>query len=261
MTEVEATDRPTRVQPARRMSTQAFGLALITASFAVILAGFVLFPGGGEVGIASVLVVVGALVTWMVWRVAARWAVIAGLVVTVVAGPAFFTAFGIFEPFSPVEFISGLLYLLGFFFALVGGIMALNRERREAGVGQTGMLLRRAAVGLVGVLAVVSLIGFVTTRTTVSAAEAGDAVVIDMANFVFDPVTLTVTAGQNLLLTNSDGFVHDFTIDELDIFANFGPGSEGLIDLSDVPVGTYPFFCSLHSDGFDGMAGTLTIES
>ena len=99
------------------------------------------------------------------------------------------------------------------------------------------------------------------TRTTVSAAEAADAAAVDMANFEFTPATPTIASGQNLLLTNSDGFVHDFTIDELDIHVDFVPGSQAIVDLSDVPPGTYQFYCSLHSEnGTDGMVGTVTIE-
>jgi len=260
MTDIKVVEETTKAQPTRRMSTQAFGLSLITAAFVVVLAGFVIFSGGSDAGFAVVLVFVGALVTWMLSRVAKLWAVIVGLVATVAAVMAVYIVFGIFQPFSPVEFISGLLYLLGFFFALVGGISALSKQRREAGVGQTGMRIRKTAVGLVGVLAAVSVVGFFMTRTTVSTAEAGNAASIDMMNFEFAPVTPTAAAGQNLLLTNSDGFVHDFTIDELDIFVNFGPGSEALVDLSDVPAGTYQFYCSLHSDGVTGMAGTLTID-
>lgn len=260
MTDLEVVEGATEEQPKRRMPTQAFGLALITAAFAVILVGFLLFTDGSDAGFGAALLVVGALATWMLWRVIRLWAVIVGLVITVAAAMAFYIAFGIFQPFSPVEFISGLLYVLGFFFALVGGIRALSKRRREAGVGKSGMRIRKMALGLVGVLAVVSVVGFSIARTTVSAAEAADAAALDMANFEFAPTTPSVTAGQNLLLTNSDGFVHDFTIDELDVYVNFVPGSEAIVDLRDVPAGIYQFYCSLHSDGVTGMAGTLTIE-
>lgn len=260
MTDLEVVEATTEGQPRSRMSTQAFGLALITASFGVILVGFLLFTEGDDAGIGAVLFVVGAVVTLMLRRFNRRWAVVVGLIITIAAAMAFFIAFGIFQPFSPVEFIGGLLYVLGFFFALVGGIMGLSRRRREAGVGQTGVRIRQTAVGLVGVLAIVSVLGFFMTRTTVTAAEAADAAALDMANFEFVPAIPTVTTGQNLLLTNSDGFVHDFTIHELDIQVNFGPGSDAIVDLSDIPAGTYQFYCSLHSDGVSGMAGTLTIE-
>jgi len=260
MTDREVVQATTDEQPQKRMPTQAFGLALITAAFAVILVGFLLFTDGNDAGFGAVLLVIGALATWMLWRVNRPWAVIVGLVITVAAAMAFYIAFGIFQPFSPVEFIGGLLYVLGFFFALIGGIMALSRRRREAGVSQIGLRIRKTALGLVGVLAVVSVVGFFMTRTTVSVAEAADAAALDMANFEFAPETPTVMSGQNLLLTNSDGFVHDFTIDELDIHVNFGPGSDAIVELSDIPAGTYQFYCSLHSDGVSGMAGTLTIE-
>ena len=137
------------------MSTQAFGFALITAAFAVVLVGFLLFSDGSDAGFIAVFVAVGALITWMLLRVFRLWAVIVGLVLNVAALMSFFFAFGILHPFSPVEFIGGLLYVLGFFFALVGGIGALSQRRREAGVGQTGIRVRQTAIGLVGVLAVV----------------------------------------------------------------------------------------------------------
>lgn len=170
-------------------------------------------------------------------------------------------AFGIFQPFSPLEFIGGLLYVFGLLFALVGGIMALSKRRRGARPGKTGLWVRKAALGLIGVLAGVSVAGFFMTRTTVSAEAAAGLPTVDMVEFEFVPGTPTVATGQNLLLTNSDGFVHDFTIDEFDIYLNFVPGSEAIVDLSDVPAGTYQFYCSLHSDGTTGMAGTITIEA
>ncbi|MEE8405611.1 MAG: hypothetical protein V3S32_00510 [Acidimicrobiia bacterium] len=64
------------------------------------------------------------------------------------------------------------------------------------------------------------------------------------------------TAGRQLRRV-----AHDFTLEELDIYVYFGPGSEALVDLSAASPGTYPYFCSLHSDGTEGMRGTVTIES
>jgi plastocyanin len=247
------------VTPARRMPTQALGLALVTAALAVFLAALTV-SGGDEGGFVAILTIVGGLATWLTWKVNKLWAVIVGLVATVAAAMVFFMAFGVLQPFSPFEFIGGLLYVFGFFFALIGGIIALSRRRREAGPHKTGIRVRQTAVGLIGVLAVVSVAGNLMTRTSVSAEAATGAATVDMVDFEFAPVTPTIASGRNLLLTNSDGFVHDFTIDELDIYESLGPGSEAVIDLSDVPAGTYQFYCSLHSDGTTGMAGTMTIE-
>jgi plastocyanin len=251
--------RTREVAPPRRMPTQALGLALVTTALAVFLAALAV-SGGDEGGFVTFLTIVGGLVTWLTWKVNKLWAAIVGLVATGAAAMVFFMAFGVLQPFSPFEFIGGLLYVFGFFFALVGGIMALSRRRREVGPQKTGIRVRKTVLGLIGVLAVVSVVGYYMTRTTVSAEAATGAATVDMVDFVFVPVTPTIAAGQNLLLTNSDGFVHDFTIDDLEIYVHLVPGAEAIVDLSGVPAGTYQFYCSLHSDGTTGMAGTITIE-
>jgi plastocyanin len=259
MADLDIATETREVTSERRMPTQALGLALVTAALAVFLATLAV-SGGDEGGFVTVLAIVGGLVTWLTWKVNTLWAVIVGLVATIAAAMVFFMAFGVLQPFSPFEFIGGLLYVFGFFFALVGGIMALSRRHREAGPQETGIRVRQTMLGLIGVLAVVSVAGFLMNRTSVSAEAATDAAVVDMVDFEFAPVTPMVATGQNLLLTNSDGFVHDLTIDELDLYESLGPGGEAIVDLSDVPAGTYQFYCSLHSDGTTGMAGTLTIE-
>ncbi|MEE8374880.1 MAG: cupredoxin domain-containing protein [Acidimicrobiia bacterium] len=116
-------------------------------------------------------------------------------------------------------------------------------------------------MGLISVAAVISIVGFLFSMESVSEAEASGATTLEMANFEFDPTTAAVPLGGKLLVANSDAFAHDFTLEELDIYVYFGPGSEALVDLSAAAPGTYPYFCSLHSDGTEGMRGTLTIDS
>lgn len=116
-----------------------------------------------------------------------------------------------------------------------------------------------------GVGSLVSVVGFFATRSTVSDAEAAAAVALDMDNFEFAPRSLTVAAGDKILLINSDLFVHDLTLDEGDVYVRLGAGGESLVDLGDLSAGTYEYFCSLHSfeeNGVKkGMVGTITIES
>lgn len=242
------------------MSTQAFGLALIAGSFAVFLVASLLFQTGEAVP-AEVLTAVAALLTSMVWRVSRLWSVIVGLIVTVAAGLGmFYVAFGILQPFSPFEFVAGWLFLLGFGFALIGGIGALGKRRREAGPGKTSKRLQVGALALLGLATVLSVGGFLLDRTTVSEVEAANTSPLEMVDFEFVPTTSTVNTGQNLLLTNSDAVVHDFTLDDYDIQVSLGPGSETVIDVSALPPGTYQFYCSIHSDGVEGMVGTITVE-
>ncbi len=48
----------------------------------------------------------------------------------------FWLAFGLFQVFSLIEFIVGLVFLLGVVLSLVGGIMALF-SRKKGGAGPT----------------------------------------------------------------------------------------------------------------------------
>ncbi len=74
-------------------------------------------------------------------------------------------------------------------------------------------------------------------------------------------VAALATLALPMLVHNADAFVHDFTLEALEIDVTIGPGSDALVDLSAAAPGTYDYFCSLHSDGTDGMRGTVTIES
>lgn len=245
----------------RRMTGQAFGLSLMAAVMViVVILSFILF-GGEDVAtflIATVLAGAGAFVTWRFHRL---WARVIGLVIALAVGLfTFWFAFGVFQPFSPLEFITGLGYLIGFFFALIGGIAVLARRD-----GAPRKRLQTGALSLIGVLSMISIVGFFFTRSTVSEADAVGAVTLDMMDFEFAPGSTTVGAGEKLLLSNSDPFAHDLTLEEHDVYVHLGPGGETLVDLGNVPAGTYQYFCSLHTfeeDGVkEGMVGTITIES
>ena len=244
-------------------TTQFFGLALMaTAMIVVTIVTFLLIDTD-----ESFWPVAAAAIafTFVVWRFDGVWARAVGLLGTLAVGAgAFFFAFGIFQPFSPLEFIVGLIFTFGFLLSLGAGIMTLAvGRRRDPGPSATGRRLRMATVGFIAVASLVSIVGFLVTRTTVSAAEAQGAATLEMANFEFEPGTTSVSSGQALLVENMDAFAHDFTLEEFDISAHVGPGSDVIVDLGSVPAGTYQYFCSLHTDPAtgEGMTGTITIES
>ncbi len=243
-------------------TTQVLGLGLISAALLVVVAVILIMLGGEDIALFAVLAAVGVVVTLVVWRYDRLWARIVGLVATVVlALGAFFLAFGLFQPFSPLEFIVGLAFVLGVLLALYGGIATLVAGRRGSmGPTRGEGWIRTAVVAIMGVGVVISIAGFLATRTTVSAAEAAAATPLEMVKFEFEPETTAVSAGGSLYVTNTDAFAHDFTLEDLDIYVHIGPGSEAIVDLSTAPPGTYDYHCSLHSDGTTGMRGTLTIE-
>lgn len=245
-------------------TTQAFGLGLIAAAMVVVSILTLVTFDGEDIGPFALVALVSAALTWIVWRFDKLWARILGIIGSLLAGLfVFFLAFGVFQPFSPLEFIVGLAFVLGFFISLVSGIMAVvagMRHRLSSTSG--GRRFRRGVLGLLGLAAVVSIVGFILTRSTVDEAEASRAATVEMANFEFEPQTMTVSSGQDLLVANSDAFAHDFTLEQFDIEVSLGPGSEAIVDLSAVPPGIYDYFCSLHTDPStgEGMTGQITIE-
>lgn len=244
-------------------TTQIFGLVLLTgATLTATIIGLLFTEGEGTF---IPFAVIAGVVTWIVWRFDRTWATIIGIVGTLATTSGlFFLAFGVFQVFSPLEFILGLVLVFGFFISLVAGIMVLvarSKNRTEPVSG--GRRFRRTVMGVTGFLAVVSIGGFLLTRSTVGEAEAQGAAAVDMAKFEFEPGSTTVSQGQNLIVSNSDPFAHDLTIDQFEISEHFGPGSKGIVDLSAVPPGTYTYICTLHTDPTtgEGMTGELTIES
>lgn len=201
-------------------------------------------------------------ITFLVWRFDAIWSRILGLVAALgLFAMTFFFAFGVLQFFSPVEFSTGLAFLLGVVFAVVGGVRAIvaGIKDRKASDGEA-RLRKRVVTGLVA-LTIVSVVGFFFMRTSVSEAEASGAVELEMFNFAFDPEITAVAAGGKLVIHNSDVATHDFTLDELGIAVDILPGADALVDLSDAAPGTYDFVCTLHVDPStgEGMTGELSI--
>lgn len=242
-----------------RVDHQAFGLGLMTSTALMMLIVTVLVIDPADAGFPAVMVGILGATTIVVWRYPALWATILGLVVTLgAAATIFYIAFGVFQPLSPIEFIAGLLFLVGFLFALVGGVRGAILRGDKASPGSAK--LRLGALAVIGVASLVSVGAFLATRTTIDPAEASDATVVDMRDNLFLPELTTVPSGGRLLLTNSDAFAHDFTLEEHDLHTYIGPGNDALVDVGELSPGTYTYICSIHFFEGQGMSGTLTVE-
>ncbi len=242
-----------------RWTAQLYGLMLLAVTFlAAVILTFVLFDGEDS-GMTIGLAVLTGGATAAVWRSAAKWATALGLLATLGSLAMFFFAFGISAVFSPIDFIFGLTFLLGFLLSLVGGIRALARRKASEAKAPTGRLAQ-VVTAVVALGVVVSVGGFFATKTTVGEAEAAGATPLAMEGFEFQPGISTVAKDSTLLVRNSDAFAHDFKLDELDVLVFLNPGSEALVDLNGLAPGTYVYNCSLHSDGTEGMVGTLVVE-
>jgi len=242
-------------------STQVFGLALISAAILTVMVVIVTVFDGEDAGFFAVIAAVVLATTFVVWRFDTQWARVLGLVLTIASVlMMFWLAFGLFQIFSPLEFVVGLTYVLGVLLSLVGGIRALIASRKGVeGPTRAEGRVRTGVLTVIGVAAVVSIVGFIATKESVDDAAAAGATAIDMTNFEFEPGSASVPAGGKILLQNKDPFVHDFTLDALGIAVTVGPGSEVLVDLSAAGSGAYDYFCSLHSDGTSDMIGSLTV--
>lgn len=242
-----------------RLSNQTFGLSLYaTLGLAMLAIMLSLGAPAEELALIGGVFVFGGIGALLTHRRPGRATAGVGLVITLaIAAMTFFGAFGITLIFSPIDFIVSMLWIVAFIFSIVGAVQALRlRDTTTPTAGR----VRMSAVGVMGVLAIVSIAGFFATRTSVESGEASDAFTVEMADFEFAPADFSITAGTPLLVTNEDLFAHDITIADADIHLFVGPGSERLVDMSDLGPGTHTYICSLHSDGESGMMGTITIE-
>jgi len=208
--------------------------------------------------------VFGLLGAFLVRRRGTVPKVIAIVLAVLIFGTVFWTAFGLTEPASVFDFVPGTLVLPGVLLAIGATVVAIRSAKRGR---QTGPGERRAAtaiVGVLGLLAVASIVLTIAGRETVDDAAAADAdLVVDMKEFEFDEDAYDVPAGGTVLVKNSDPFVHNFTVEALDIDVDLGPGSEELVTIPDEP-GTYVLFCEPHTSDTDDpseddMAAELTI--
>jgi plastocyanin len=246
----------------------AFGLLLIALAPTLIVV-IALASGlqlGGEFATFLLPAILAIVAAALVWRFG-TWAKILGALVSALAAPAlFWLAFGIAVPASFGDFVPGLVFTLGVLIGLGGSIAAIVQGRRghlraDATTGE-----RRIITGVTGVIVIAALASAIlwfTSRSTVDAATAD--VTATMHDFAFQEGTYQVASGDTLLVHNSDGFMHDFTVHELGIAAEVAPGSGELVEMPDQP-GTYVIYCTLHSDpeapdASDGdMVAALVIE-
>jgi len=249
------------------------GTTLATLGFAMAALGPILIIGAGlifgldDLGfflIPSVLGIVGVVLSRRHGKIAKAVSIVIALLIGMLL---FWTAFGLSAPSSFFDFVPAILVLPGALLALAGSIAALVARSRgsESGAGE-----RRAGfaiVTLLGLLGGLSAVLTLTGRDTVpdSIAAAADAVV-DLKDFEFDEDAYEVPAGGTVLVTNDDPFLHTFTVDELGIDVDLGPGDEKIVEIPSTVEGsgTYVIYCEPHTEdpddpGEDDMASELTV--
>lgn len=203
------------------------------------------------------------IVAGLAWRIG-RW-MLALAAVWAVLNLAFHLPFvlpGLRYPASLLDFGLAIPMMLALVAAAAAGGAGYARHRGWSGGPSPATERHALATVVAAALALVAVSGVlqVTSGASVSATERAGATEVAMRTLRFEPVMLTVDSGRTarLVIENRDLVVHTFTIDELGIDKGLLPGSEVLIEVPDVPAGTYTFRCAIA--GHEDMRGTLIIR-
>ncbi len=70
----------------------------------------------------------------------------------------------------------------------------------------------------------------------------------------------STSAPVTLAIENDGRVVHNLTIDELGVQVVVSPGQTGSQQVTDIPAGTYTYYCSVSGHRQAGMFGTLTVR-
>jgi plastocyanin len=84
---------------------------------------------------------------------------------------------------------------------------------------------------------------------------------LEMFDIGFDPVELTIQANEDVTvsLNNTGAAMHNFSIDELELSVDVGPGQTHGVTINADP-GEYAFYCNVIGHRAAGMEGTLIVE-
>jgi plastocyanin len=94
------------------------------------------------------------------------------------------------------------------------------------------------------------------------AANGGGSVTVETPGLEFDPDEITASAGEELEITlnNTDGQLHNFTLDEADFALEAAGGESETATLTVPDAGEYEFYCSVPGHRESGQVGTLIVE-
>lgn len=237
-------------QRSRWTTLATLGLVMIALAPALMLGAGLAWglDVGEDLTFFGIIIAAALLAALLVWTFG-WWAKVVGILVGLAGGGAmFWTAFGLRQPASFFDFIPGLLVIPGAIIAVVSCIAAIVAGRRgHTGPKATGgeRILTRVIIGLLVLAMVASGLLTYSGRESVADVASADQTVL-ARDFEFDPVEFEVDGGDTILVQNNDPFFHTFTIDELDINVDLGPGSQALVDVPDRP-GSYRFYCIPHT--------------
>ena len=153
------------------------------------------------------------------------------------------------HPESPIDFLHGITSMV-FRLTAAGAAIATLRHWSPAAARSTSMGL--AAVSALAVIATLAA----TLLGGSDAALAGD-VTVQARNATWGPQTLSVDAGNGVLVDNADGFRHTFSVRDTDLSVEL-PAWQSKRVAVDLAPGSYELFCAV--PGHEAMTGTLEVR-
>lgn len=223
----------------------AGGLLLLVALFVAVqlLAGEFIPP------LAVPALIYGALGVVLVRR-RPRWllAGVAGLAAVHLATSVPFLAGGLAHPETPASFVPDALILIAGLTVAAGALLGLRAapfDRRPLAVVATMVAAGAVAVSMVA------------TAGVESDALQADDVAVEAAGSQF-PERVEVSADATVLwVDNQDPFRHTLVVEGTDVHTEL-PGSTAVRVATDLPAGTYRFFCDVA--GHERMEGELVVR-
>ena len=99
-----------------------------------------------------------------------------------------------------------------------------------------------------------------TTATSAASGGGGATLNVVTKDFIFEPTTLTATAGKPVTVTikNEGQAEHNFSISSLKVNQDVEKGESKTVTFTPTQSGTIQFFCEYHKNSH-GMVGTLAV--
>jgi plastocyanin len=194
------------------------------------------------------------------------WAKVGGIALAILlCFGLFWTAFGLLVPTSFFDFMPGVLVMPGALIGIIAGIGAIKATKRNEVTAEPVAGEKKGIRIVLSVVIAAAVVSGALTFLTKSTADEADAdSVVVLTDFEYPEDEMSLAAGSTLYVRNDDPVMHTFTVEDLDIDVELGPGSSELIEIP-AQAGTYVVFCRPHTmdtenPGEDDMAATLTIE-
>jgi uncharacterized cupredoxin-like copper-binding protein len=106
--------------------------------------------------------------------------------------------------------------------------------------------------------------GASTPAVDAGGTNATEAMVVsvEMVDIAFVPTTLTIPANTDVTFhfVNNGAAVHNFKIDDPEVFSGDLSGGQSIDLTVNLPAGTYKFYCTIPGHEAAGMVGELTVQ-